>query len=110
MWEQKREEAQFRAQEAAHLVELAKEQGAQLDIRAREAVSLSTLESDSRQVAALQLSKAQTDLLVEVERTQQLQASIEAEKTRVRELQGKASPERAVMLLLAPLTVMAPGV
>ncbi len=65
------------------MLELAKEQRAHLDLRAQEALSLSTMQSDSRQVAALQLSKSQTDLQVEEERTLQLNANIEVEKTRV---------------------------
>jgi hypothetical protein len=68
MWEEKRKEAEFRAVEAARRVDVAKEETRQLEIKSQEAIAMATRDSDARQLAILELSKAQVCCLVTVYR------------------------------------------
>ena len=88
VWAARRQEAEFRSVEAARRVDLAREETAQINIRAQEAISRSTLESDLRQIAQLQLAKSQNDVLIESERHAQAAANVEAESVKVRECVG----------------------
>jgi hypothetical protein len=59
MWEERRKEAEFRSVEAQRLLDIAKEETAQLSARAQEVAAMSSMSIDARQLAELQLAKSQ---------------------------------------------------